>query len=162
LELFGLAQVKDRYRIAGQVKSDIQRVIQLRAGVEASMDLPGAEWIYDAMGTLFPEFNENIGGFSYELTLKELLCFSSAQYTNGSATFVTECTATSWNGQSITRPAANLFLVLVNARVPLDTHSEPGTTYIVLQNVNCGVLEPRSSDPSNPVQPEYYCSINNP
>jgi hypothetical protein len=162
LELFGLAQITDRYGIAGQVKNDIQRVMQLRAGVEASMDLPGAEWIYDAMAAVFPEFNENIGGFSYEMSLKELLCVSSTSYNNGSAVFTTDCTATNWSGQSITRPAANLILVLVNARVPLDTHSEPGTTYINLQNVSCGVLEPRSSDPSHPVEPEYFCSINNP
>lgn len=162
LELLGLAQVTDRYGIAGHVKNEIQRVMQLRASVEASMDLPGAQWIYNSMSALFPEFDENIGGFSSEMSLKELFCISSAQYNNGTATFLTECTATNWADQTITRPAENLFLVLVNARVPLDTHSEPGTTYITLQNVSCGVLEPRTSDPSQVIEPEYFCSINNP
>jgi hypothetical protein len=163
LELFGLAQIQNRYGLAGELKKVIKDVMTLSVVVGASKELPGAQLIYTALANTFPEFDENIGGFSYEINLKELNCSSSSSFDKkGAPVLKTECTAIDAYGTQLVRPAADLYLTLVNHGVPVDSHSKAGTTYIVLKGLNCGVLEPRSSDPSNPVVPEYFCSVNNP
>ncbi|WP_413291058.1 hypothetical protein [Bdellovibrio sp. HCB337] len=162
LELFGLAQVQNRYGLAGELKKVIKEVMGLSVAVGATKELPGAQVIYLTLASTFPEFDESIGGFSYEITLKELSCSSSNSLDgNGAPLLTTECIATDALGTQLVRPATNLYLTLLNSGVPVDTHSEPGTTYIVLTGVNCGVLEPRST-PDNPVTPEYFCSVGNP
>lgn len=159
LELLGMAQVPERYRIAGLIQNDMQRVLQLSAIVGATKDFSGPQWAYFALAALFPEFEESIGGFSYEMNLTKLLCASSFTRTDGAPTVKTECTATDLNGTSITRSAPDLYLTLQIATGALpDTRSEPGTAYFELEDVNCGVLEPRTSNPNQPVKPDYFCS----
>lgn len=157
LELFGLAQVQERYKIAGLLQNNIQSAMQLSGIVGAKQDIQDPKSNYFALVDVFPEFQESIGGFSKEINLKSLQCSSATS--TGASPVETYCVATDLNGQTFTRVATNLFLTLVaNKAAALNFYGEPGMVYFDLEEINCGVLEPRISDPSIPVEPEYYCS----
>lgn len=161
LEILGLAGIPNRYDFAAQVKNDIQSIIQTSQIVGPSKPLSGAQFIYVALATTFPEFNEHTGGFSYAIFLDRLDCHSTNTVKEHGLVVVTECTATDYRGKSITREASNLFLVLLNQRVILDRQSEGGTTYINLEGLDCEVIDPKPSSPDDAHKPEYYCSMNN-
>lgn len=158
LELLGIAQVKERYKIAGTLQNNIQSVLQLSLIVGATKEFQGPQWAYFALAKVFPEFNESIGGNSREMILKSLLCSSSLTQIDGNPAVQTECTATDEYGKTITRSAADLFLTLqISAGAMLDVHSEPGAVYFQIEDMDCGVLEPSSSG-GPPQDPEYFCS----
>ncbi len=121
--------------------------------------LTSPRWVYTALVKTFPEFVEHIGGFSYEISLRELTCASSIVDENNTATLSTECTAVGIDGRIVTRAATDLFLTLLNSNVRIDRKSEPGTTYVLAQDLECALIDPKPSGPDDKIVREYSCSI---
>ncbi len=123
-----------------------------------TVNLTSPRWLYVELSKTFPELKESIGGFSYEISLKELRCTSSNILQKEEALISVECTAKNYNGNTLTRQAPTLFLALVNSKVKIDRNSEPGTSYIELQNLDCSVVDPKPTNPKDEIAPEYSCS----
>lgn len=129
---------------------------------ESTYHLNSPRWHYNALIKAYPEFKSHLGGFSYEISLQELSCASSNIITQNQKVSVSvECTAINEDGKVITRSSQELFLGLLNAGIKLDRSSEPGTTYIVLKNLACSLIEPKPSSPKDQIVPQYSCSFSN-
>lgn len=126
---------------------------------ESTRILKNPQWHYTSLIKLFPEFKTHLGGFSYEISLQELTCASSNRVDQDQNVTVTvDCTAINEDGKILTRSSPELFLGLLNSGIKLDRTSESGTTYIILKNLNCTLIEPQSITPDEIIIPEYSCS----
>lgn len=125
---------------------------------EIGVEIIYPQWVYEALASTFPEFNEHLGGFSAQVSLKELSCSSGSDYQDESTTIAVNCKATDWNGRTIEREGTKLFLALLNSQMPID-HRVPGESKIVAQDLNCAVIAPRPADPEEswPIE-EYRCT----
>lgn len=115
-----------------------------------------AEYVYTKLSQALPGTVEHTGGLSTEIDLKELICAFN--------TTKSECTATKRDGTVVTSvgDVSGLMMGLLNWGLAVDQKSEPGTTYISCENLNCARLECKSANPDDciGVPVEYSCEIN--
>lgn len=129
------------------------------APAKSEKKLEGSRYVFDALEETFPEFVEDIGGFSKEITIPQLSCFSANEVIADRSVTTTVCEAINSDFKKLRKPATNLFLVLLNQRMAIHNYSSPGITYIELKDVDCALIDPKQSDPSKPHEPRYECTV---
>lgn len=126
-------------------------------------DLYDPELVYSYISQAFPGVTEHTGGLSTALWLLELGCYFSNSRQKGEVALQARCWARRPSDGAVVSSSGDvkeLILGLINAGLPLDRQSEPGTTYLVARNLQCDRLECKSPDPIDcaGVEVSFECS----